>query len=217
MDKPIWGKWANNHAVAQLHVYTSPWNFKWGKSIQRFQRYAFRKVWTQLVTNLTSFWPMGKPIWGKWANDHDSAQLRAQTIPQNFERRKSAKRLQRYMGPASLTAAHPPARTVTIPLQPGGESIGYRWIPSLRKRWRATACCGKSKFAISSGWLKSGSVCHPDDIITLSQLIRMTYGGMICHPDDILQCPKVFRMRYCQKLTHPDDLGFKLRYVIRMR
>ena len=37
----------------------------------------------------------------------------------------------------------------------------------LRKRWRATACCGKSKFAISSGWLKKGSVSHPDDIITL--------------------------------------------------
>ena len=38
----------------------------------------------------------------------------------------------------------------------------------LRKRWRATAYCGKSKFAISSGWLKSGSVCHPDDMITSS-------------------------------------------------
>ena len=21
------------------------------------------------------FWPMGKPIWGKWANNYDSAQL----------------------------------------------------------------------------------------------------------------------------------------------
>ena len=38
----------------------------------------------------------------------------------------------------------------------------------LRKRWRATAWCGKSKFTISSGWLKNGSLCHPDDIITLS-------------------------------------------------
>ena len=26
----------------------------------------------------------------------------------------------------------------------------------------------KSKFTISSGWLKNGSLCHPDDIITLS-------------------------------------------------
>ena len=38
----------------------------------------------------------------------------------------------------------------------------------LRKRWRATAWCGKSKFTISSGWLTNGSLCHPDDIITLS-------------------------------------------------
>ena len=52
-------------------------NLKWCKSIQWFQRYAFRKVWTQFVANLTSFWPMDKPIWGKWGNDHDSAQLRA--------------------------------------------------------------------------------------------------------------------------------------------
>ena len=42
------------------------------------------------------------------------------------------------------------------------------WDHLVRKRWRATACCGKSKFAISSGWLKGGSVCHPDDIIALS-------------------------------------------------
>ena len=41
MGKSIWGKWANNYDVAQLQVETSPWNFKWGKSIQRFQRYAF--------------------------------------------------------------------------------------------------------------------------------------------------------------------------------
>ena len=40
-------------------------------------------------------------------------------------------------------------------------------ITCVRKRWRATAWCGKSKFAISSGWLKTGSVSHPDDIITL--------------------------------------------------
>ena len=77
MGKPIWGKWANNYDSAQLQVQTSPWNFKWGQSIQRLQRYAFRKVWTQFVPNLTSFWPMGKPIWDKWANDHDSAQLQA--------------------------------------------------------------------------------------------------------------------------------------------
>ena len=31
----------------------------------------------QVLPDLTSFWPMGKPIWGKWANDHDGAQLQA--------------------------------------------------------------------------------------------------------------------------------------------
>ena len=77
ISKRIWGKWANNYDSAQLQVQTSPWNFKWGQSIQQFQRYAFRKVWTKFVPNLTGFWPMGKPIWGKWANDHDSAQLQA--------------------------------------------------------------------------------------------------------------------------------------------
>ena len=29
----------------------------------------------QVLSDLTSFWPMGKPIWGKWANNYDSAQL----------------------------------------------------------------------------------------------------------------------------------------------
>ena len=28
---------------------------------------------------LTSFWPMGKPIWCKWANNYDSAQLQVET------------------------------------------------------------------------------------------------------------------------------------------
>ena len=89
---------SNDHDVAQLQDQTRPWNLKWCKSIQQFQRYAFRKVWTQFVANLSSFWPMGKPIWCKWANDHGSAQLtlQAETIPQNFECRKSVKRLQRY-------------------------------------------------------------------------------------------------------------------------
>ena len=67
----------NSIPVYQVIIYISkgyPW---WSKSIQQFQRYAFRKVWTQFVANLTSSWPMGKPIWGKWANDHNSAQLQA--------------------------------------------------------------------------------------------------------------------------------------------
>ena len=96
MGRPIWGKWANNYAVVQLQVQTSPRNFKWAKSIQQFHRCACHNVWSQFVANLTSFWPMGKPIWGKWAYDHNSAQLQGKTIPQNFERRKSIKRFQRY-------------------------------------------------------------------------------------------------------------------------
>ena len=44
--------------------------------------------------DLCQIWPMGKPIWVKWSND--SAQLQAWTIPQNFESRKSVKRLDRY-------------------------------------------------------------------------------------------------------------------------
>ena len=63
MGKPLWGKWANNYDSAQLQVQTSPRNFKWGQSIQRFQRYALCKVWTQFVANLTSFCPMGKWPW----------------------------------------------------------------------------------------------------------------------------------------------------------
>ena len=88
MGDPIWGKWANNYDVAQVQVLTSPWNFKWGKSIQRFQRYTIRKVWTQFVANLTSFWPMSKPIWGKWpwqcttTGLHNSTELRTENIRQ---------------------------------------------------------------------------------------------------------------------------------------
>ena len=33
----------------------------------------------QVLPDLTSFWPMGKPILGKWANNYDSAQLQVQT------------------------------------------------------------------------------------------------------------------------------------------
>ena len=36
-------RWTDN--AAQLHVWTIPYNFEWYKSIQRFQRYGFHKVW----------------------------------------------------------------------------------------------------------------------------------------------------------------------------
>ena len=41
---------------------------------------AVPKIWVpqslaQVLPDLTSFWLMGKPIWDKWANNYDSAQL----------------------------------------------------------------------------------------------------------------------------------------------
>ena len=41
---------------------------------------AVSKIWVpqslaQVLPDLTSCWPMGKPIWGKWAYNYDSAQL----------------------------------------------------------------------------------------------------------------------------------------------
>ena len=29
----------------------------------------------EVLPDLTSFWTMGKPIWGKWANNYDAAHL----------------------------------------------------------------------------------------------------------------------------------------------
>ena len=65
MGKPTWSKWKNNYDAAQLQVLTSSWNFKWGKSIQRIQTYAFRKIWTQF----DKFWGPGQAHMGqmgKW-------------------------------------------------------------------------------------------------------------------------------------------------------
>ena len=72
----------------------------------------------QVLPDLTCFFAHGQAIWGKWAYDHDSAQLQAYWIPQNFKRRKSVKRLcYRIWVPQ---VRQPPARTVTIPVQPRG-------------------------------------------------------------------------------------------------
>ena len=75
----------------------------------------------------------------------------------------------------------------------------------IRKRWRATAWCGKSKFAISSGWLKNGGVCHPDDIITLSYLIRMRYQFQLSHPDDIWWNDMSSGWHTTESISHPDE------------
>ena len=60
----------HNYISRQVHeTLLYIYYFKLGKSVERFQRSAFCKVWTQFVPNLTSFWPMGKPILVKWAKD----------------------------------------------------------------------------------------------------------------------------------------------------
>ena len=82
--------------------------------------------------NLWQIWQ----VFGPWAspygaNDHDSAHLQAQTIPQNFEWRKSVKQLQRYEFRkfGSRPPGRPPARTVTtIPLQPEGLRGKNMWM-----------------------------------------------------------------------------------------
>ena len=76
-----------------------------------------------------SFWPMGKPIWGKWAKFH------------RFSTGENPSSGYRDMGSTSLAAAHlatrPPAQTVmTIPLQPGGGGGG--WGVKLRQLYIKT-------------------------------------------------------------------------------
>ena len=68
---------------------------------------------------------MGKPIWGKGANDHDSAQLEVLTIPHNFEWRKSVKRLQRYgfRKSGSRPPDRPPAPWRQYPSSPEGWGV----------------------------------------------------------------------------------------------
>ena len=133
MGNSIWGKWANNYASAQLQVQTSPWNFKWGTSIQRFLGYAIRNVWTQFVANLTSYVPMGKPIWGKWANVMTVHNKR----PKQFHRTSNGENPPsgyRDMGSASLAAARPTARRDDDDntLQPGGLR-GNKTLPLLNR------------------------------------------------------------------------------------
>ena len=126
----VFGPWAspygaNGQIIMTLHNYKSRQvheTSNGGKSIQWFQRYAFRKVWTQFVPNLTSFWPMGKPIWGKWANDHDSANYR----PRQFHRTSNGENPSssyRYMGSASLTAARSPGPWRQYPSSPEGWGV----------------------------------------------------------------------------------------------
>ena len=62
---------------------------------------------------------MGKPIWTKWANDHDSTQLQAYSVDNSTELRteKSVKQLQRFGLAATRPAAHPDRDDNTPPAQ----------------------------------------------------------------------------------------------------
>ena len=96
MGKLKWGKWANNYDVPQLQVYTSPRYFKWAKSIQRFQRYAFCEAQAPFLKIFDKFLAHGQAHMGRMGKWHENSQLQALTIPQNFARRKFVKQLPRY-------------------------------------------------------------------------------------------------------------------------
>ena len=55
------GSGSKDHDVAQLQVQTIPQNFEWYKSIQRFQRYGFRKVWPKCCLIWQVFGPLAGP------------------------------------------------------------------------------------------------------------------------------------------------------------
>ena len=122
MGEPIWGKWANNYDVPQLQVLTSPW--KWGKSIQRFQRYTIRKVWTQFVAKLTSFGPWASPYGANGQMTMTAHNYR----PRQFHRTSnltSVKRLQRYGFRKS--GSRPPGPWRQYPSSPEGWGVKSQW------------------------------------------------------------------------------------------
>ena len=55
------GSRSRDHDVAQLQVQIIPQNFEWYKSIQRFQRYGFRKVWPKCCLIWQVFGPWASP------------------------------------------------------------------------------------------------------------------------------------------------------------
>ena len=68
LENPRW-RW-NDYDIAQLQVWTIPYNFEWYKSIQQFQRYGFHKVWPKccliwqvLGHGQAHMGQMGKLLW----------------------------------------------------------------------------------------------------------------------------------------------------------
>ena len=59
---PIWSKWANSYDVAQLQVYTSPWNFKRGEIHPAVSDICVPQCLEPICVKFDKLlWPMGKP------------------------------------------------------------------------------------------------------------------------------------------------------------
>ena len=71
---------ANGQITMTLHNYRS-WQvhetLNGVNPSSGFRGIRSAKSGPNLWQNWQVFWPMSKPIWGKWANDHDSTQLQA--------------------------------------------------------------------------------------------------------------------------------------------
>ena len=119
MGEPIWGKWANKYDVAQVQVLTIHETLNGVNPSSGFRG----------IRSAKSVWQIWQ-VFGPWAspygaNDHDSAQLQAYIIPQNFERRTSVKRLQRYGFRKSGSRPLGPWRQ--YPSSPEGWGIKSQW------------------------------------------------------------------------------------------
>ena len=77
---------------------------------------------------------------------------------------------------------------------------------AVRNCWRITVCYEKSKFAISSGWHKKGSVSHLDDKIWLPLFIRVRYQPQLSHPDDIRWTGMSSGWHNGFAVTHQDEI-----------
>ena len=115
----VFGQWAspygaNGQIPMVLHNYRSRQVHKTLNGVNLSSSFRDTHSTKSKLNHLwRSFWPMGKPIWGKWVKFH------------RFSNGENLSSGYRDMGSTSLAAARlatrPPAQTViTIPLQPGG-------------------------------------------------------------------------------------------------
>ena len=63
LENPRW-RW-NDYDIAQLQVWTIPYNFEWYKSIQQLQRYGFHKVWPKCCLIWQAFLGHGQAHMGQ--------------------------------------------------------------------------------------------------------------------------------------------------------